>query len=510
MRNRFNLINEPWIPIANAGLASLGDVFSDASLIALGGTPVQQIAVTKLLLAIAQAAATPENDADWRSLHPPALIESCHTYLAQWHERFYLFGEQPFLQFPAIRVAEKQSYGAVVPEIATGNTTVLTQSQAERPLNDADKALLLVCLMGFALGGKKTDNTVTLTPGYQGKVNATGRPSTGKPGSAVGYMGQLHSFWLGDTLQDTLHLNLLTRQDVEQYGIFPHGVGTPPWELMPTGEDDEIARVLRATLIGRLVPLGRFCLLTEEGIHYSEGIAHPTYKEGMTDPTTSIDRSGKEPRTLWVNPEKRPWRELTAMLGFVGSNSARSMETLQIRAALSRISRHYSRFALWSGGLRVSSNAGEQYASGADDYVQSAVWFSAEIVGQSFFAYFSREMRALDDVARRLYGCVARYFRELSDIDKSGKGKAQPFVAARSAQATHLFWQLCERDVQRLVNACVADDPEAALAGMRRRFAGYAATAFDQTCPNDTARQLDAWAQSRPNLSAYLSQKEAA
>ncbi|GAK82812.1 CRISPR-associated protein Cse1 family [Vibrio ponticus] len=68
MENRFNLIDEPWIPIADIGLVSLKQLFSDGSYRALGGTPVEKIALTKFLLAIAQSACTPENDAKWQQL----------------------------------------------------------------------------------------------------------------------------------------------------------------------------------------------------------------------------------------------------------------------------------------------------------------------------------------------------------------------------------------------------------------------------------------------------------
>ena len=56
--NRFNLVDEQWIPVAGAGLVSLMRIFTDSSLRALGGNPVQKIALIKLLLAIAQAAAS--------------------------------------------------------------------------------------------------------------------------------------------------------------------------------------------------------------------------------------------------------------------------------------------------------------------------------------------------------------------------------------------------------------------------------------------------------------------
>ena len=66
--NRFNLVHEKWIPVVNQGLASLMDVFSQPHYTALGGTPTQKISLTKLLLAITQAANILENDQDWKRL----------------------------------------------------------------------------------------------------------------------------------------------------------------------------------------------------------------------------------------------------------------------------------------------------------------------------------------------------------------------------------------------------------------------------------------------------------
>jgi CRISPR system Cascade subunit CasA len=153
--NSFNLIDEPWIPIVDVGLVSLSQIFSHPEYRALGGNPVQKIALTKLLLVIAQAAGTPEDDEDWAALGAEGLAHKCLEYLDRWHDRFYLYGEQPFLQMPAIKSAAVQNFGAVLAEVSTGNTTVLTQSQVEKNLSDADKSLLIVQLMGFGLGGKK-------------------------------------------------------------------------------------------------------------------------------------------------------------------------------------------------------------------------------------------------------------------------------------------------------------------------------------------------------------------
>lgn len=496
MENRFNLIDEPWIPIADVGRVSLAQLFGHPQYRALGGNPVQKIALMKLLLAIAQAAATPDDESGWHALSESELASRCLAYLQQWHHRFYLYGNAPFLQMPAIAGAEIKSYGTVQAEIATGNTTVLSQGQQDRVLDDADKALLLLVQMGFALSGKKTDNSVVLSPGYRGKQNDKGKPASGKTGPSMGFMGLLHNVVLGETLWQTLRLNVLTQQDIKQSALYPAGLGDAPWQAMPQGEYCDTARRHQQSLMGRLLPLSRFCLLTDKGLHYSEGIAHPDYKAGGLDPTVAINRKGKDPKVLWVNPGKRPWRELTSLLGFLVAERG-EFDCLQLRCAIRRACAQGGMFAIWSGGLRVSSNAGEQYVSGDDDYVESTAWLHAQILGDHWYSNFSTEMTTLDALAKQLYACVLGYYKaQLVD----GKSWAE--------QATALFWQLCERHAQSLFLCCEnSDENRIARRALRKTFAANLHAAFDRLCPNQTARQLDAWAQNRPNLSKYLQQE---
>lgn len=500
MENRFNLIDEPWVPVAGIGRVSLWQIFENPQFRSLGGNPIQRIALTKLLLAIAQAASTPEDDADWRALGAEGLAQRCLAYLDRWHERFYLYGERPFLQMPAIREAKVKSYGTFLPEISTGNTTVLNHGQVERELDDGEKALLLLSLMAFALGGKKADNNVILTPGYVGKSKSS------KPGPAIPYKGALHSFLIGRSLQETVWLNLLTKRQVDQAMIFPQGIGTAPWERMPEGEDCPVARDLKQSLMGRLVPLCRFCLLADDGLHCSEGIAHPNYKEGVCDPSMAVDNSGKDPKVLWVDPNKRPWRELTALLGFIGQRDSKGYQSLQLSSGLNRARDVTETFAIWSSGLRVSGEAGEQYPSGSDDFLESLVWLRSEAVGEPWFIRLESEMDGLSELAEKLYGRVLAFFKE----QKADKGKkVENTLAGKLAdQASMLFWQLCERHFQQLVDACDQDDRATEQRRqLRLTFSAYVHQAYDHFCPKETARQLDAWARCRPNNSKYLSQE---
>lgn len=508
MENRFNLIDEPWIPVAGAGRVSLWQLFENPQYRSLGGNPVQRIALMKLLLAIAQAAATPADEQAWRTLGSEGLARSCLAYLDRWHERFYLYGERPFLQMPAIRKAGVKRFGVGLPEISTGNATVLTQGQVEHTMDNGEKALMLVVQMAFALAGKKTDNNLVLTPGYAGKRNAKGNPSSSKPGPALDRNGLLHSFLIGCSLQETLWLNLLSASQIERAAIFPQGIGTVPWERMPEGEDCPAAKELRQSLMGRLVPLCRFCLLAEDGLHYSEGLAHPGYKEGVCDPSVAVDYSGSAPKALGVDPDKRPWRELTSLLSFIEQGRNKGFQSLQLLAGLDRACDATETFAIWSGGLRITKGLDDQFMAGTDDYVESQVWLDSSMFGKRWFIQLKVEMEELNKQAEGLRDGVRKFFIE----QKAGNLKRiqSTFAGKMGDQATALFWQLSETNFQQLVYACDEDDltqGNKQRRQLRLTFAGYVQQAYDRFCPKETARQLDAWAKCRPNNSKYLRQE---
>lgn len=489
LENKFSLLNEPWIPIVEVGRVSLRQLFSNPGYHSLGGNPVQKIALTKLLLAIAQAAYTPEDNEGWETVGAHGLATRCLQYLEQWQEHFYLYGDKPFLQMPEISKAAEQSLGAVLPEIATGNTTVYNAIQLEKELNDADKALLILSLMGFALGGKKTDNTVVLTEGYTEKCKPNGKGMSGKAGTSIGFMGFLHSFLQGESLLESLWFNLLTHKQIAEIGLYPQGLGVSPWEKMPQGEACEVAQQLQQSLMGRLIPVSRFCLLNDTGLHYSEGIAHPDYRSGVVDPSVAVDFSKNPPKLIWVDTERRPWRFLTALLSFMEKNSG-SFECYNLKMGLPRAKQHASRIGVWSGGVSVKNTAGEQFVSGNNDFVESTIFMGANDSGELWYQQLKLEMAELDQLARIIYASTKSFFADLGIHD-----------AKQAVNASNLFWQLTERQFQDLLYAC--EDSEK-IKVLRKNFAQFAHKAYASQCPKDTVRQLDAWAKNHPNLSQYF------
>ena len=488
----FNLLDEVWIPIAGKGLASLREVFANEDISDLGGNPVQKIALIKLFLAIAQAAHTPEDDDAWAGLGTQGLRKLCLAYLEKWHGSFWLYGEKPFLQVPAIaRSKKKQSFGALLPYIATGNTTLIFDFQRERAMSDAEKALLVVVQMGFGFGGKKADNSVVLTQGYTGKRKSDGERDggSGKPGTSLGYRGYQHHFLSGFSLLESIWFNMLTLEDMSGLKVFSEGVGTPPWERMPQGEDCATARALRNSLMGRLAPLSKFLLLTEDGIHYSDGILHADHKSGGFDPSVALDVSGKDVKALLVYPEKQLWRSLPALLGFLADKQG--MNCFSLERAIARVRGHCRRFGIWAGGVCASNNAGEQYVTGKDDIVESTVQLASKDMGEPWFVALESEMRELDALSRILYATVKGYGKE-QKVNDDAQAKA----------ASAMFWQLCGSQAQALLDACGSGSHR----DLRRVFADFVHNAYNSVCPRDTARQLEAWAANRPNTAKYLTQ----
>ncbi len=519
MENRFNLIDEPWIPITDQGRVSLRQVFSQPEFRSLGGNPVQKIALLKLLLAIAQAAATPKDEQEWQALGAQGLAKHCLAYLEKWHDHFYLYGDKPFLQMPQIlnlietrtkkklvgakikskideanTLGEPKGFGAgFYPDLPSNNNTFLSHTLQKKTLPDIDKALFLVTVMNFALGGKRVEaDMVSLGGAVLGnKYSAKAGPSIG------GYVGYLHNFIFTGSILSDLWLNLLSHKTIEDTGMWSEGLGRPAWENMPQTENDDTANNYKKTYFSILIALSRFVLLSGEGIYYMDGLSYFSTKEGWFEPSIILNRTGKEIKTKYVDPERRPWRELVGLLSFISADTSSGFESLGLKISIERARDNFPLIAVWSGGLKVTGNSGDQSVKQSDDFVESVVWLDSEGLGVPWFNLLKQEMEALDSLAKNLYGRVMGYFK-----DQKVDG------AKVAAQATQLFWQLCERDFQTLVDNCEpSEETNKVRQQLRRKFSNYQQQAYDFYCPKGTARQLDCWVQHRPNNFKYLAQE---
>ncbi|MFP3042861.1 type I-E CRISPR-associated protein Cse1/CasA [Treponema primitia] len=512
IENTFNLVDEPWIPIENKGYVSLRGIFKKPYPQALGGNPVQKTALLKLLLAICQSAYTPEDDEDWDAMGPDGLAKKVPPYLEELRDCFWLYGDKPFLQMPAIKkkilarknaeltsgtkeaVAESNAQPKDIgpgyyPDLPSDNNTILTEGQISHKLSDAEKALFIVTLMNFAFGGKRVEKDLEpFTQGYSGKtVSAKSGPSIGN------HWGYLHSFITGSDIINTLWLNMFTQEYIEDSSMFKYKKKVlPPWERMPLGEDCEQARKLRDSYMGRLVAMSRFVLLEGDGIYYAEGIQYLSHKNGWREPSMCVnENTGK---LLWVDPHKKPWREISSLLSFLSAKDDK-FTCEQLAYTLKRIKNKKMNIGIWSGGVKVRANSGDQSIKQDDDFVQSETRIVSSYLEGGFLT-LEQNINRLEKLSDYLYKIVSRYCNELNLN-----------AASYAKSAKELFWQLCERKYQKLVDISLHDkDGDAESIG--KYFIHCVYTAYDKSCPHKTARQTQAWAHNYARVKNFYEKKE--
>jgi CRISPR system Cascade subunit CasA len=495
MVNKYNLVDELWVPVGGGRLASLKDVFTDYSLKELGGTPVQKMAILKILLAIAQRACTPFDDSQWASMESSGLGTRCVTYLEKNRDLFWLYGDKPFLQMPLLEqcVDKKNNRLQVaeigknyIPDLTSENDSILFQSQIGRYLTDAEKVVFIISVMNYSPGGKRVVKDVpALTNGYEGKSNsAKAAPSIGN------YVGYLNSCLWGISILDTVWLNLFTAEDFARYPDWKEEDLIPPWEEMPRGENDPIAQRIKKGFMGTLCSMSRFILLKDNGIIYMEGIQYPSHKDGWREPFLTYNEKGQ---MKWVDTGKKAWRNLDSLLALVFSgDSSSSFYCPQISFFLKRARKARSVIGIWSGGLKVRATAGDQSVKQTDDYVESLVFLDSKMIGDDWFHALEREMAVMEKIGYITKMSVKNYYKELKDTKTKNDEKAES-----------MYWECCEKEFQNLVDFCLDKDR---IAEFRIFLANCSNLSFNRFCPNETARQMLAWAHCRPKIGRIISE----
>jgi len=483
---KFNLCDDPWIPIAGSPKRlSLMEAFSERSPGRLAGNAVDKIVILRFLLALVHASNRIPDDDAWLALTPEIMAGNVRAYLASHRECFDLYGERPFLQFPKLAEIGGQASptGSLMVNVSAGNKVVLSGWNQAQPLSEAEKVILLLRSSCFACGGKKFDKDLHLSPGIV-------KGATGSAGTLLGFMGFLHAYMLGGTLWETLRQNLLTEKDVRDINVWPEGVGTPFWEDMPSGEADERAQRYKRSYQGQLFPLDKFMLLREDGIIKTSGIDYPGHKEGLTDPALTITSDGKNSRAAWAKAEERPWRQLPALLSFLQSSDRGQPYFLSMGMSKIRLL-HAETCAVWVGGVSVSSNSGEQYLSGMNDYMESEFPFATAYMVEESYQTFTGLMKGLDELAKRLYGCVSAYYTKVPGKDNA---------ANQAARAKAVFWERMEPHAQEILELAFSEENEEKVRQAQLKWFALVCGIYDECCPRDTPRQLTAWVEANPSF----------
>lgn len=484
-----NIVDDVWLPVQGHGRISLRELFSGhgAQYSRVHGNAVEKIVIYRFLLSLVHAALTVKNSEEWRALTTERISGLVSDYLEEHHAQFELYGEHPFLQMPALaaQASKDSDLGSTQYHVATGNSVLVSHKNRPGALSDAEKVVCLLQASCYGCGGKKYDKTILLSPGH------TKNPS-GSSGTLLGFIGYLHTMLLGESMIDTLRLNLLTDEDVKGMGVFLLGTGRPFWEHMPEGEICPRAVEYRQTYQGQLFPLDKFLLLRDDRIVMTEGIAYPGFQDGLVDPgLTFVQDSNKKEgqRVVWARSDRKPWRELNAVLAFLDTR-AQLPRFISLGLDKIRLEGHRP-LTVWLGGLAVSSNSGEQKVKGNNDYVESEFTFRTDSMTGSSYLYFSDLMKELDDDSKRLYAAVKGYFASLNE-QKSDE------LAFQAAQE---FWTLTEQVSGRILDASFStEDRSRERADLVKSWQQLVRSIYDRRCPRFSPREILAWAQCRPQF----------
>jgi len=451
-----NIATEPWIPIVwhdgRPDLVSLTEAFSQGHDIPdLALRPHERIAVMRLLICIVQAALDGPADYDHWQTCRPRIAPAARDYLKRWHDAFELFGSgRRFLQLDKVKKGTKKS-GSEEAEgncsskldlaLATGNNSTLFDNAggSERDFAPAQLALNLLTFQCFSPGGRIG---VALCDGKE-------TPGSGSSNHAPCISGgMLHALLRGKDLVESIHRNLMTKRQAEQF-FGENCWGRPAWEHMPRGLADASAlQNANRTYLGRLVPLSRAIFLAEDGhsLILANGLDYASYPEWREPTATVVTRKVKDQPVRVVLPasiERAAWRELHAL-----AVKSVSQRTNGGPAALQNVTEEEA-FDLWVGGL-VASKAK------LVDTTESVFHIPAAMITEPSQQAYEQGVRLAESTGSRLAQAVAAFHRELGDnLDR-------PELRARRWQilskATTQFWTDVEHDLSDLLEVAAAPD----------------------------------------------------
>lgn len=216
----YNLLDEPWVPvrlldgtITEVGLLELLQRSTDIADLACE-LPTQNIAIQRLVLAVAYRVATPLDAEEWlEQLEEGSPIEQMIDYLEKWRERFYLFGGQyPFMQVADLRTPKDTVSGLekVIADVPNGEQFFTTRNgKALERISAAEAARWVVHTQAYDPSGIRS-----------GAVGD--REMKGGKGYPIGpaWCGHLGLVWLkGKNFNETLLLNLVPADAGDLKGV---------------------------------------------------------------------------------------------------------------------------------------------------------------------------------------------------------------------------------------------------------------------------------------------------
>jgi len=471
-----NLTIDPWIPVIGADdrkrLISLNNLFAEANEIRdFSVKPHEKVALLRLLICITQAALDGPADFDAWEICRPIIQSAVKGYLEKWQASFELFGDGPrFLQVPGLKTSKEDGEGNPATKLdltlATGNNASLFDNAAgnARAVGTGRLALTLLAFQCFSpcgrIGVAKWNGTDT--PGKGSSNHAPCTPSS-----------MLHTYLQGSTLLETIHLNLLNKDEASDFGT--KFWGCPTWEL-PVLSIDNNQAITNATrsYLGRLVPLSRAIRLDAEGkqMILANGLDYPLAPL-FREPAATLVQRDEDSVVLGATLGRSIWRQLSSITVKRRSNK----DTISGPLALKNCDGTQA-YSLWTGALVAAGNGK------IEDVVEACYDVPA-----GMFRDEGRKVYEEGVALANLWQYAAS--KSVKAYSETMKLEPVPYERARNH-----FWTAIEQYVPILLR--IADKPgelgDIKVSEWGKQVKEAALAAYDFACPRQTPRQIQAYA----------------
>ncbi len=505
----FNLVDEHWLPVtladdfpdrgAREPLArlSLGEAFRHGDRIAdLRCYPHEHIALMRLLICIAQRALDgPRDEAEWKRCRAQ-MSKTTLRYLDDNKARFNLLGEGPrFLQSkPAVNA--KRFHTQKFRFIDENGTTLFDgHVRPGYSLSHAELAVGLVTFQTFAAGGRVEGASGSLPAGLCREASA------------------LHAFLVGDSLLETIWLNLIPKDQVAEDRAVVFGDAS--WH----GDKDA-----NKSYLYRLAPTARNLWLADDGafVEGRGGKNFLTFKQDEVRELTAAIRttrgSGRRATesealvsaTAGGGVPKAAWRELHALAMLRSARHRGGPVALQHCSTL-QASEDMGAYQLWCGAL-IGGGKGRPAAVG--DVVESVFRLPIQFLEEADAALendprkrpgpnqtYRKGVALADQWVGRLQGAVRAYHLRLADdLSKKQNSERRGRIMNRAGTS---YWTALEQLAESVLLHDVAVRSERYWSNdvnwinkspWGREVCKAAHDAYEFSCPHGTPRQLRAYA----------------
>lgn len=502
-KNAYNLIDEPWIPVlmrdGNNRSVSLGDIFADANgtIADLTLNPYERISVFRLLLCIAQAATDMKSEREWFYARA-SFGQAATNYLGKWRERFFLFGKGAFLQVDCL------APGGTIPDTSRlilhsshhfGSPLFSHEidTRSETPLSPPILAIALLTYLNFSASGG--------TPTCIWKGLATRQ--VGAAASPCRSQSKLFTFVMGESLLETVWMNLLTENQLEELKIQK---GRPCWEssfddcdsvetnagswLGPI--DKSSRRTIKPTLLGVLAPLSRFIKLKQEDSFclICEGFSFPPWRDPSATYYGRMGKNGaQEIVPLRVNAERLPWRDLSSILE-LGTEKGGAIALEHLATLSTRMPSDHP-FSIWTGGVCSDADRDKDMFAGEWRFTRPMSALRKESLSK-----YESAVEWADRQCAALYFACKTYALSVKTSDPTKpikKQKETELVSPFSIPAERAYWDiLAQPKNQKIVQNVESDTDQDDWKKVCRKAAEES---YRRACPAMNARQMEAYAQ---------------